>query len=198
MPIKKPAELNHKVNELIKNRWSPRAFDDKSVNKDILKSLFEAARWAPSCNNSQPWRFIIAQKHNGDEYNKALTCFNDRNQRWVKNAPVIGFVCAYQFMGEDKKNRTYFYDTGMAMAQFTLQALEHDLYIHQAGGVLLDEVREKYSVPEDVDVVCGFGLGYQGEADILPDELSERELQPRQRNPIDDFVFINQFNNKFE
>ena len=94
MPIKKPAELNHKVNELIKNRWSPRAFDGKPINKDVLKSLFEAARWAPSCNNSQPWRFIIAQKDNEDEYNKALSCFNDRNQRWVKNAPVIGFVCA--------------------------------------------------------------------------------------------------------
>tara|TARA_E500000331_G_scaffold211209_1_gene202469 strand:- start:150 stop:752 length:603 start_codon:yes stop_codon:yes gene_type:complete len=198
MPINKPAKTDYKIIELISNRWSPRAFAEKDVPKDILRPLFEAARWAASCNNSQPWRYIIAQKENTDQFSKALSCFNENNQKWAKNAPVLGFVCAYQLMAGDRKSRTNFYDTGMAMAQFTLQALEHDLYIHQAGGILIDEVRKEYSIPDDVDIVCGFGLGYQGEADILPEVLAERELQERIRNPIEDFVFTETYNNKFK
>tara|TARA_B110000438_G_scaffold278367_1_gene301854 strand:- start:1463 stop:2059 length:597 start_codon:yes stop_codon:yes gene_type:complete len=198
MPVNKSAKTDNKIIDLIANRWSPRAFADKAISNDVLKSIFEAARWAASCNNSQPWRLIIAEKQDPEEYNKALSCFNEKNQRWVKTAPVIGFVCAYQLMGEDRKSRTYFYDTGMAMAQFSLQALDHNIYIHQAGGILLDDIRSSYEIPQDVDVVCGFGLGYQGEADILPDELAEREIQPRERMPISEFVFKNTYNNKFE
>ena len=194
MPINKPADAKYKLNTLIKNRWSPRAFENKSVDDEILNSLFEAARWAASCNNSQPWRFIVAKKEHPEEYAKALSCFNDNNQKWASTAPVIGFVGAYKLMLGDKKSRTYFYDTGMAMSQFTLQALEHNLYIHQAGGVLLDEIKTQYEVPDDVDIICGFALGYQGEADILPEPYNERELQERVRNPIEDFVITNSFN----
>ena len=129
MPINKPAKTDYKIIDLISNRWSPRAFAEKGVPKDILRPLFEAARWAASCNNSQPWRYIIAQKENTDQFSKALSCFNENNQKWAKNAPVLGFVCAYQLMAGDRKSRTNFYDTGMAMAQFTLQALEHDLSV---------------------------------------------------------------------
>jgi len=193
MPIQKSALSEYPINSLINNRWSPRAFDNKNVEDSILFSLFEAARWAASCNNSQPWRFIIAKSENKEEHTKALLCFNERNQRWVKNAPVIGFVCAYKLMPNNNPNRTHFYDTGMAMAQFSLQALEHNLYIHQAGGILVDKVISDYSVPEDVDVICGFGLGYQGEAEILPEELAERELDKRVRNTISEFTFSNSF-----
>ncbi len=108
MPINKPADAKYKLNTLIKNRWSPRAFENKSVDDEILNSLFEAARWAASCNNSQPWRFIVAKKENPEEYAKALSCFNDNNQKWASTAPVIGFVGAYQLMLGDKKSRTYF------------------------------------------------------------------------------------------
>ena len=103
MPINKPADAKYKINTLIKNRWSPRAFENKSVDNEILNSLFEAARWAASCNNSQPWRFIIAKKENPEEYAKALSCFNENNQKWASTAPVIGFVGAYQLMLGDKK-----------------------------------------------------------------------------------------------
>ena len=81
MPINKPADAKYEINTLIKNRWSPRAFENKSVDNEILNSLFEAARWAASCNNSQPWRFIIAKKENPEEYAKALSCFNENNQK---------------------------------------------------------------------------------------------------------------------
>ena len=193
MPIQKPALSEHPINTLINDRWSPRAFNSKTVENTTLMSLFEAARWAASCNNSQPWRFIIAKSEDKDAHDNAISCFNERNQRWVKNAPVIGFVCAYKLMPNEKPNRTYFYDTGMAMAHFSLQALEHNLYLHQAGGILIDKIIADYSIPAGVDVVCGFGLGYQGEAAILPDELAERELEPRKRNSITEFTFSNSF-----
>lgn len=198
MKVNKPAVTSYKINSLIANRWSPRAYTNQSVDDYTLKTLFEAARWAASCNNSQPWRYIIAKKENSDEYSKALSCFNENNQKWVKTAPVIGFIGAYQFMLGDKKSRTYFYDTGMAMAQFTLQALDNGLHIHQAGGILLDQVKALYKVPDDVDIVCGFALGYQGEADILPEPYAEREMHERVRNPIEDFVFTETYNNKFK
>jgi nitroreductase len=193
MPIQKPALSEYPINTLINDRWSPRAFDSKTVEDSKLMSLLEAARWAASCNNSQPWRFIISKSEDKDAHDKAVSCFNERNQRWVKNAPVIGFVCAYKLMPNENPNRTYFYDTGMAMAQLSLQALEHNLYLHQAGGILIDKITADYSIPDNVDVVCGFGLGYQGEAESLPDELAERELEARKRNLISEFTFSNKF-----
>jgi len=193
MTVHKPAETSVAVHELIRNRWSPRSFLDRPVPNEILVSLFEAARWAPSCNNSQPWRFIVATSDNDEEYERMQSCVNERNQLWTRLAPVIGFVCAYKMMGNGKPSPTHTYDTGMATAQLLVQATEHGLVAHQMAGVLHDKIRETYAVPEDTDVICGFGLGYQGEASLLPDELAEREVAPRVRQGLTDFVFTGKF-----
>ena len=193
MTVHKPAETSVAINNLIRDRWSPRSFLDKPVPKELLVSLFEAARWAASCNNSQPWRYIIATSDDSEEYERMQSCVNERNQRWTRLAPVIGFVCAYKMMGNGKPSPTHFYDTGMASAQLLMQATEHGLVVHQMAGILRDNVRETYAVPEDTDIVCGFGLGYQGEADLLPEELPEREVQPRVRQALSDFVFTGKF-----
>ena len=193
MTLKKPAETSEPVHELIRDRWSPRAFQDRGVPKDVLVSLLEAARWAPSCNNSQPWRYILATRDDGAEYEKAQSCINERNQRWTRGAPVVGFVCAHKIMPNGNPSPTHLYDTGMGTAQLIVQATAHGLYVHQMAGILRDKVRETFAVPDDTDVVCGIALGYQGEAGQLPEELPEREVQPRERRALSDFVFSGRF-----
>jgi nitroreductase len=193
MTLRKPAETSVPVHEHIRDRWSPRAFLDRPVPRDLLVSLFEAARWAPSCNNSQPWRYIVATSDNRDAYETAQACVNERNQRWSRLAPVLCFVCASKNLADGRPSPTHMYDTGMASAQLIVQATAHGLVIHQMAGILRDKIRETYSVPDDTDIICGLALGYQGDASLLPDELSERELQPRRRQALTDFVFTGKF-----
>ena len=193
MAIDKPAQTSEPIHQLIKDRWSPRSFLDKPVDKKVLVSLFEAARWAPSCNNSQPWRFIVATSDNHDEWERAQNCINERNQRWSRTAPVVGFVCAYKMMANGNPSPTHTYDAGMGMAMLLMQATDHGLRAHQMAGILKDKIIETYSVPDDTDVVAAFALGWQGEADALPDELAERETQERVRQPLAEMVFTGAF-----
>lgn len=193
MTPRKPAETSVPVHDHIRDRWSPRSFLDRPVPTDLLVSLFEAARWAPSCNNSQPWRYIVATSENQQEYEAAQTCVNERNQRWSRLAPVLCFVCAYKNLADGRPSPSHMYDTGMASAQLIIQATAHGLVVHQMAGILRDKIRETYGVPEDTDIICGLALGYQGDASLLVEELAEREVQPRQRHPLTDFVFAGKF-----
>ena len=193
MPVKKPAKTSEPVHDLIRDRWSPRSFTAEPVGKKTLVSLFEAARWAPSANNVQPWRFIVATADDKAEYEKAQTCINERNQRWSRLAPVVGFVCAHKLMPNGNPSGSHVYDTGMAMAQLIVQATAHGLFVHQMAGISRDKVRETYGVPDDTDVVCGFALGHQGEANALPEELPEREVEERKRNALSATVFTGAF-----
>ena len=193
MPMNKPAETSQPLIDVIRDRWSPRAFTDRMVPKDVLASLFEAARWAASCNNSQPWRFIVATKENRAEYDRLLSCFNDRNQSWAITAPVIMITCADKNLPNGSPSNYGFYDTGAAMAQFTAQAMSHGVVVHQAQGILPDKVREEYAVPDDFEVCTGIAVGYQAEADVLPDDYAKREVLPRDRKPLDELVFAGKF-----
>ena len=193
MTLRKPAETSQPVHELIRERWSPRAFADRPVPRDVLVSLFEAARWAASCNNSQPWRFIVATRDDPAEYEKLLHCFNDRNQSWAITAPVIMVTCADKNLPNGNPSNHNWYDTGAAMAQLTFQASAHGLVVHQAQGILPDKVRAEYGVPEDFDVCTGFALGYQGEPDVLPEDYAKREVLPRDRMPLSEIVFTGAF-----
>lgn len=197
MILQKPAETSEPVHELIRERWSPRAFLDRPVPRELLTSLFEAARWAPSCNNSQPWRYIVAASDDREAYETAQSCVNERNQRWSRLAPVLSFVCAYKFLADGKPSPSHMYDTGMASAQLILQAAEHGLVVHQMAGILRDKIRETYGVPDDTDIICGLALGYQGDASLLPAELPEREVQPRKRQALADFVFAGKFGDPY-
>ncbi len=193
MPPSKPAETTQPIHELIRDRWSPRAYADKPVPKALLASLFEAARWAASCNNSQPWRFIVATKDNKAEYEKLLQCFNDRNQSWAVTAPVLVVTCADKNLPNGSPSNYGWYDTGAAVAQLTMQAMAHGLWVHQAQGILPDKVRETYKVPADFDICTGFSIGYQGEPEVLPDDYAKREVLPRDRKPVTDLVFTGAF-----
>jgi nitroreductase len=190
----KPAATGRPVHELIRARWSPRAFADRPVAADSILVVLEAGRWAASSNNAQPWRWIIATKDDAEGHATALACFTPRNQRWTRHAPVLMFVCARRtFEANGNPNAHAWYDAGAAAAQMSLQATALSLVIHQAAGIERDKVRAAYAVPEEFDICTGMALGYQGDPDSLPDELPNREREPRTRKPLAELVFAGAF-----
>lgn len=192
--LNKPAQTAAPVNALIRERWSPRSFQSKAVSKADLTAMLEAARWAASCNNGQPWRLIVATSDNAAAHAAALAGFNARNQRWAKTAPVLLFVCARKtFEANGNPNAHAWYDTGMAVAQLSIEAEARGLRLHQAAGIERDVVRKTYGVPDDVDIIVGIALGYQGDPDSLPEELPGREREARARKPLAEVVFSGKF-----
>jgi nitroreductase len=192
--LEKPAVTSHPVHDLIRNRWSPRAFADKAVPQGDLVSVLEAARWAASSNNGQPWRWMVATKDDAPAYEAALSCFGPRNQRWAKTAPVLLFGCARKtFEANGNPNTHSWYDLGAANAQLTLQAESLGLVIHQAAGIERDKARATFNVPEEFDIVIGLALGYAGDPDSLPEELPGREREPRARKALGEIVFTGAF-----
>ena len=188
--MNKEASTSHPVHELIRRRWSPRAFASRPVDAQTLGSLLEAARWAPSAMNEQPWTFIVATKEQPDEYARLLDCLVPGNQVWARQAPVLMIAVAkLRFDRNDKPNRHAFHDVGLAAAQLTLQATALGLGVHQMGGIDVGKIRETYAIPESHEPVTGIAIGYPGDPDTLPEKLRESELAPRQRKSLDEIVF---------
>jgi len=187
---KKTAVTSAPIHSLIGERWSPRAFADRPVEAEKLRSLFEAARWAASSYNGQPWFFIVATKDHPEDYKRVLDCFIEFNQGWAKNAPVLALsVAKLKFEHNGELNRHAFHDVGQAVATLALQAEAHGLAVHQMAGIMPEKARELFAIPEGYEAVAGIAIGYQGEAHTLPDQLKERELAPRERKALDSFVF---------
>jgi nitroreductase len=188
--LKKPAETSAPIHEIISHRWSPRAFEARPVERGKLRSLFEAARWAASSYNGQPWYFIVATKDDAANFKKVLDTFVEFNQGWAKNAPVVAIsVAAKKFAHNQEPNRHAFHDVGQASANLALQAHELGLEVHQMAGILPDKARELFHIPEDYEAVAGIAIGYPGDPATLPDQLKERELAKRERKPLSSFVF---------
>jgi nitroreductase len=188
--LQKPAETSAPVHDLIRYRWSPRAFDSQPVEPEKLRSLFEAARWAASSYNAQPWYFIVATKDDSENYKKILDCFVEFNQAWAKSAPVVALsVARMKFEHNGTPNNHAFHDVGQAAANLALQATALGLQIHQMAGILPDKAREIFGIPEGYEAVAGFAIGYPGDPASLPDKLREQERAPRSRKPLDSFVF---------
>ena len=188
--LDKTAQTDYDVLEPIRKRWSPRAFSDKPVEQEKLLRVLEAARWAASSFNEQPWRFIVAQKEQEEAYAKLLSCLREKNQDWAKTAPVLMMSLAKRtFTKGGGTNRHAWHDLGMAVENLVLQATDLGLHVHQMAGILPDRVRELYGVPDDFDVVAGLALGYAGDPAVLPDDLREKERAPRSRKALSEFVF---------
>lgn len=184
-----PAKCEHPVHALIQNRWSPRAFSDKPVSAEALRSLFEAARWAPSSNNEQPWAFIVATKNEPEEFAKVQSTLVEFNQSWAKHAPVIGIATSeLEFARNKSPNRNAFYDTGAAMAYLTTEATERELFVHQMAGFDPQKAIEVLEIPKGWEPIAAFVIGYGGDANSLPDPLRQRELAARSRKSLSDFV----------
>ena len=188
--MEKPAGAAHPIHDVIARRWSPRAFDERPVEQETLKSLFEAARWAPSSNNEQPWRFIVASKETSTDYDRLFACLVEGNRKWAFRAPVLILsVASLLFEDDGKPNRHALHDTGMAAENFVLQATALGLQAHQMAGFDTQKARETCLIPTGFDPVAMIALGYPGDPAVLPDYLREREIKPRERQPIGDFVF---------
>jgi nitroreductase len=185
---------DHPILDVLRKRWSPRAFADRPVEPTKLQSLLEAARWAPSCFNEQPWSFIVATKDNPPEYERLLACLVEKNQAWAKSAPVLMIsVAAKSFAQTGKPNRHWFHDVGLAVSDLVTQATVLDLFVHQMAGFSPDKARQTYGIPETHEAVAAIAIGYLGDPNSLPDDLRERELKPQTRKPLKDFVFTGQW-----
>lgn len=188
--MEKPAQTQYPIHELLRNRWSPRAFAVRAVSPETLRSLFEAARWAPSSFNEQPWSFLVAAHENPEDFSRLLSCLVDGNIAWAKYAPVLMLsVAKLKFEHNQKPNRHAFHDVGLAAENLVIQASALGLMVHQMAGIHVDKARETYGIPEGYDAVAGFAIGYPGEPQSLPEGLRERELAPRSRKPVESFVF---------
>jgi nitroreductase len=187
--MKKPAATDHPIHELLRERWSPRAFSDQPVSPEVLRSLFEAARWAPSSNNEQPWAFIVATKHDAATHSKLLSALAEFNQAWAQHAPVLGIAVSKLAFGRNgHPNRNAFYDTGAAMAHLTVEATSRGLLVHQMAGFDPHKAVELFSIPTGWEPIAAFVLGYPGDPQSLPGPLRERELAPRSRKPLAEFI----------
>jgi nitroreductase len=175
--------------EPILNRWSPRAYADRDVSAEDLKKGFEAARWAASSSNEQPWRFLVGRR--GDEtFKKILDALVPGNQVWAKNAPVLILsVARKHYAHNGHVNRHYWHDTGAAMANFAVQITALGLHSHSMAGFDHDKAQAAFEIPDDFETVAVTAAGYFGDPDTLPDELRKREGQPRERKDLREFVF---------
>ncbi|BAY60125.1 nitroreductase [Calothrix brevissima NIES-22] len=191
----KLAPTEYPVHDFIRSRWSPRAFSDRAVEPEKLLSLLEAARWAPSSFNHQPWNFIVATKEDATEYNRLLSALVEFNQGWAKNAPVLILAIAKIRTDDGKTNRHAFHDVGLAIENLILQATSLGLFAHQIGGFNADTARETYQIPADYEPATVLTIGYPGDPQNLPDGLRDRELAPRTRKPLSEFVFTGQWGN---
>ncbi|MFB6346610.1 MAG: nitroreductase family protein [bacterium] len=189
--MEKPAETDHPVHELIQRRWSPRTFSDEPIGDETLRSLFEAARWAPSCYNDQPWHFIVGSKrHHSDTYADLYDCLVEGNQTWAETAPVLALsVARTRFEHNGKENKHALHDVGLAAENLVLEALSRGIFVHQMAGFSEDKARKTFDIPENHEPVAAFAMGYPGSPDSLPEELQKKEESDRSRKPLDEFVF---------
>lgn len=188
--MSKRSSTDYPVHDLITKRWSPYSFDDRPVSESDLRSLFEAARWAASSYNEQPWSYIVATKENPEEFERLLSCLVEGNQVWAKAAPVLALgIATLKFARNNKPNRVAVHDLGLAAGNLCLEATARGLMVHQMVGILPDKAREIYEIPEDSEAVTGLAIGYVGNPDSLPDTLKERDRAARQRKPLGEFVF---------
>jgi nitroreductase len=187
--MQKPVPAGDMQSLFVHHRWSPYAFSDQPVPGDVLRAIFEAARWAPSSSNLQPWTYIVATKENPAEFDKLRSVLVEFNATWTKHGPVLAISVARVKNEKDgQPNRLALHDVGSATAQLTAEAVARGLFVHQMAGFDSDKARKTYNIPDGWEPVAAIALGYPGDPQSLPDKLRERELGPRVRKPLAEFV----------
>jgi len=186
----KHASPDYPIQKVLAKRWSPYGFADRPVAEADLSSLFEAARWAASSYNEQPWTYFVATRKDPGEFERLLSCLVPANQAWAKAAPVLVLgIVSLRFSQTQKDNRAAVHDLGLASANLVVEATARGLSVHQMIGILPDRARELYQIPVNSEAWTAMAIGYKANADALPEGLRERDLAPRQRKTISQFVF---------
>lgn len=187
----KHAKTQADIHRIISLRWSTRAFDlHKPISKEIILSLCEAARWAPSCFGDEPWRFIVWNRNsNSEQFIRAFNCLDPWNQKWVKTAPLLFAVLADSKFRKGNPNRWGQYDTGAASENLCLQAVASGLAAHQMGGFDQEKLIETFNIPEQFIPMAMIAVGYQADPDVLEDEHRSLEFNERKRKPLGEGFF---------
>jgi nitroreductase len=181
----------HEIHPVFLNRWSPRSFSQKTVPDEELFALFEAARWAPSGNNQQPWRYIIART--AEDRAKFHSFINPGNRVWCEKAPVLAVVLSKNTNHEGRPIRSHAFDAGASWAFLSLEATRRGLITHAMGGFDRNKAREILRVPEEeYELHVVIAIGYRGDIDALPPDLRQRE-KPSGRRPLNETVFEGEF-----
>ena len=177
-----------KIHELITNRWSPVAFDQKPVEHEKIHLLFEAAKWAPSSRNAQPWRFIYASR-DMSEYKLLFDLLDEGNQVWAKTAPLLVLTLAQTISTyKNRPNRLAFYEAGMAVSNLLLQATHMGLLVHQMGGYNVEKAKELLVIPTRYEPMSMMAIGYKGDPSGLPVKSAAWEKRERTRMEISKFL----------
>jgi nitroreductase len=189
--MRKPADTDHPIHDLIRERWSPRAFDDRRVERAQLLSLFEAARWAPSSGNEQPWRFVVAERHTDPEsFDRLIGSLNESNQIWARLAPVVGYsVASLTWQRTGKPNRHAWHDVGLSMSMLLVEATSRGLFVHQMAGYDAQKARDACRIPDGFEPVAAFVVGYPGPIERLDERNRARETATRTRRPVSQSAF---------
>lgn len=189
------ANTDHPVSEIIAKRWSARAFSTRPVEFSKLLSIFEAARWAPSSRNEQPWRYIVFTSDNPEMIKKAQSVLKEIND-YAKRAPIL--ICAITkktYSENGNPNRLHFHDLGAANENMFLEAFNQGLIMHEMGGFDVQKAREIFKVPEDYEVGIMIAIGYQDTYHVLPERVRYKAFTPRVRKPLSEIVFIEEMGN---
>ncbi len=183
---------DHKINPIILNRWSPRAMSGEEITDKELMSLFEAARWAPSSYNNQPWRFIYA-KRNTMHWDAIFNLMVEFNQSWTKNAAVLIVIISKKtFDHNAQPSITHSFDTGAAWENLALQAETMGLAAHGMQGFDYEKAKKELGIPDDYSVEAMVAIGKRGKKENLPKELQEKEM-PSGRKPLKDLIMEGKF-----
>lgn len=186
----KPAPADYPIHETIARRWSPRHYSPTRLEPVTVRTLLEAARWAPSSSNEQPWRFMVAMQQDPHAFATMLEVLVPGNQVWAKDAGVLMITFAsLTFARQGKPNRHALHDVGLATENLMLQATALGLQAHPMAGFDVEKAKTTYAMPEGFEPVAALAVGVPGDPNTLPEDRRERELAPRVRKPQAEFVF---------
>lgn len=193
----KTAQPDHPILDLIAQRFSPRAFAERPVEQHKLLSVLEAARWAPSANNQQPWRFIATERGSAP-FEALVACLRPGNLTWAPQAPVLILMVAhtrFEAKGDKpaRENLYAWHDLGLATGKLLLQAAALGLHTHLMAGFDREQARRTFAIPDGFEPVTVLAIGYLGNPEMLPDDLRISETTPRSRKPLSDLVFMGRF-----
>lgn len=196
----KYADNQYPIEEVLRRRCSTIAFSDRAVPIDALQSVCEAARWAASSYNEQPWRFLVASRQDTPQaYEALLACLSPHNRQWAQRAPVLMLTAARtHFSHNGHANRHAFHDVGLALGNLIVQAGALGLFLHLAAGFDAERAREAFGVPGEFEPVTIVALGYLGRVEDLPPSLRDRELTSRKRKPLGSLVFTERWGHPAE
>jgi nitroreductase len=194
--MRQHAQPDHPIHELMVRRWSPYGFAEREVSKADLRSILEAARWAASSYNEQPWGLIVATRDAPEAFQRLVDCLVPGNQEWAGRAGALLLTTIRRtFTHNGKPNRCAEHDLGLAMGNLSLEATARGLHVHQMAGLDLDKARESYHIPKGIDPWTVVAVGYAAEAEdaSVPENLRQRDRNARSRKPLEEFVFGDRF-----